>query len=59
MINDVERLSTEDLKVLLNKQVSRFRKAIDGGATFDELKDIRLGLREIETELKKRIDKML
>ena len=54
MLTNIEQIPTDELKNLFIGETSHFMKAVNEGASFDQLKEIRLKIREIETEIKKR-----
>ena len=54
MLNELLLLSTISLKRLFINESRKFSSGVGNGLTFDELKDIRLLLREIAIELRKR-----
>jgi hypothetical protein len=54
MTEDYNNQKTEDLKNQFIAETSRFMKGIDKGLSFDALKEIRIKLREIEAELRRR-----
>jgi hypothetical protein len=50
----LKNLTTEELKTLFTSETRRLAQRIDNGLPFDKLKEIRIKLREIETELHER-----
>jgi len=53
MPEDFNNLTTEELKNLLIAETSRFMQGVEKGLSFDDLKEIRIKLREIEAEIKR------
>lgn len=54
MAQNIKQISSEELQNLLITETSHFTEGIDEGSTFDQLKEIRLFIRAIEAEIKKR-----
>lgn len=54
MEQNLQVQTTDELNLLFRTETNRFMKGIDKGLPFDELKEIRILLRAIEIELKKR-----
>ena len=51
MLHNLSSLDREELQELFLKESLRFTMGMDNGASFDELKQIRLHLKEIALEL--------
>lgn len=54
MLHNLPLLSHEELQQLFLKEIERFTEGMDHGRGFLYLKQIRLNLREIAVEMKKR-----
>jgi len=54
MLTNLSALSNEELQSLFLFENKQFLECIDSGLGFDNLKDIRLDLKEILVEIKKR-----
>jgi hypothetical protein len=54
MAHNLSRLTSEELHDLFLMESHHFSEGIDNGLTFDELKEIRVKLRQITEELKSR-----
>jgi hypothetical protein len=54
MEKSLPQLSSYELSALFKSETGRFVKGIDEGMSFDDLKKIRVFLRAIESEQKKR-----